>query len=112
MPRIVGRGVRGQTGGDMGTDRTEDIDALLVHAEQAHGKYETTELNGVYDQDWATWYAAFAVEHGIGKLLGHEVTADRLAQFLASSNLEFTQIDPSPSESWATYAARRITAEL
>ena len=93
-------------------DRTEAIRALLAKAEQAHRTFETTELNGVYDQEWPRWYAAYAVEHGFGALVGHTVTADQLAQFLASTFVEFQQTEPKPSEPWAGYTARRITAEL
>jgi hypothetical protein len=96
----------------MGDDRTEAVTALLVQAMEAHGNYEETELNGVYDQEWARWYAAYAVEHGIGSLIGHEVTADELGRFLASSYDEFRQTEPAPAESWQSYTARRIAEEL
>jgi hypothetical protein len=93
-------------------DRIEAITTLLVEAEQAHGVYESTELNGVYDQDWPRWYAAHAVEHGIGRLAERDITTDVLAAFLASSYAEFEQTDPRPAEPWAAYIARRIVAEL
>jgi hypothetical protein len=96
----------------MTADRTEAINALLAETEAAHGSFEATELKGVYDQDWARWYAAYAVEHGIGEQLGHDVTADRLAGFLASSYTQFEQADPMPDEPWTAYAARRIVEEL
>jgi hypothetical protein len=96
----------------MEADRTEGVKALLLHAGEAHGTFEATELDGVYDQEWAQWYAAHLVEHGIGALLGHDVTTDELAQFLASSNTDFERMDPKPDEPWAQYAARRIAAEL
>lgn len=31
---------------------------LLEEAAAAHGVYETEQLNGVYDEEWPTWYAA------------------------------------------------------
>lgn len=93
-------------------DRIEAINALLVEAEQAHGVYESTELNGVYDQGWPRWYAAYAVEHGISAMAERDITTDVLAAFLASSYAEFEQTDPRPAEAWATYIARRIVAEL
>lgn len=96
----------------MEADRVEAINALLLRAEAAHGTYEATELNGVYDQDWPRWYAAFAVENGIGALLGHDVTTDGLAAFLASSHADFEQTDPKPGEPWAAYTARRIAEEV
>lgn len=96
----------------MAADRIEAINQLLTQAEAAHGQYEAAELNGVYDQEWARWYAAYAVEHGIGERLGHDLSADRLAQLLASSFAEFKQTAPKPPEAWAAYAARRIAADL
>jgi hypothetical protein len=93
-------------------DRTEAVRALLAETEAAHGVFETTELNGVYDQAWPAWYAAYAVEHGIGAHVGHPVTADELAPFLASSFVDIKRIEPAPSEGWAAYTARRIAAEL
>lgn len=96
----------------MATDRIEAITALLVESEAAHGIYETAELDGVYDQDWPRWYAAFAVGHGIGSLVGHDFTTDELAALLSSSHAEFKQTDPAPAEPWAAYTARRLTAEL
>jgi hypothetical protein len=93
-------------------DRTEAVKALLVEAAAAHDVHEKTVLNGVYDKEWSVWYAAYAVEHGIGALIGHAITADDLARFLAVSNAEFEQIEPKPNDPWAAYTARRITAEL
>jgi hypothetical protein len=96
----------------MATPGIDAVTALLVETEQAHGAFEAAELNGVYDQEWARWYAAYAVEHGIGALVGHPVTTDELALFLSSSHAEFEQTDPTPSEPWAAWTARRITAGL
>lgn len=96
----------------MTADRIEAINALLSQTEAAHGAFETTELNGVYDKEWPRWYAAYAVEHGIGELLGHAVTADQFAQFLAGSFAESQQTEPKPNEPWAAHTARRIAAEL
>jgi hypothetical protein len=95
-----------------GDERSDTIMTLLVETGNAHGRYEATELQGVYDQDWPRWYAAYAVEHGIGDLLGHPVTTDRLAAFLASSNADLDQVESELREPWATYTARRIASEL
>ena len=96
----------------MDADRVDYVTALLIRAEKAHGAYETTELNGVYDEQWPRWYADWAVGHGVGTTLGHDVTADRLADLLAGGYGEFEQLDPTPAEGWAAYVARRIVAEL
>lgn len=94
----------------MAADTIEAIHALLVQAQKAHADYEATELKGVYDRDWPRWYAAYAVDHGIGAMLGRPVTSEELTEFLASSYAEFEQAEPKPAEPWAAYTARRIAA--
>ena len=96
----------------MATDRIGAVTALLVETQQAHGVFEATELNGVYDQEWPSWYARYAVDHGFGSLIGNSVTADELAAFFVTSNAELEAADPKPDEHWAAYTARRIVAEL
>lgn len=95
----------------MTVDRIDALDALLVQAEKAHGAYEASELKGVYDEDWPRWYADYAVDHGIGSMLGRTVTAEELERLLASSYAEFQQTEPKPTEPWATFTARRIAAD-
>lgn len=96
----------------MDTARVEAVEALLAETEAAHGTYEATELNGVYDKEWPSWYAGYAVDHGIGALVGRAVTSDELAEFLARAYAEFEQTDPTPREPWGAFIARRIIAEL
>ena len=79
----------------MASDRIEAINALLVETQQAHGVYEAAELNGVYDQDWPRWYAAFAVEHGISAVGSPEATCaetlvrlTRILFFIRQPNFE------------------------
>ena len=93
-------------------DRTAALEALLVQSGEAHSVFEETELQGVYDQEWPRWYAQYALEHGLGALVGDEVTVDRLTEFLASSNVEYEKTQPERRGPWATYTARRIIAEL
>jgi hypothetical protein len=96
----------------MSDDRVSSIEALLVAAEQAHGEYETTQLNGVYDRQWPSWYAAHAVDGGIAGLIGHPVTAGELGTFLATTYAEFAALEPKPAEAWYAFVARRIASEL
>jgi hypothetical protein len=95
----------------MTKDRIAALEALLAETEAAHGAYETTELNGVYDQDWPRWYAAYAVDHGIGALLGREVSADEVAEVLATSWEVLQNADPRPTDPWASVVARRLVAD-
>jgi len=96
----------------MAPDRIEAIIGLLGKAEEAHGAYERAELGGVYDEDWPRWYATYAVDNGIGAMLGHDVTNDDLAAFLTSSNADFQATEPKPTEPWADYTARCIATKL
>ena len=92
----------------MSTDRIAAIEALLAETEAAHGEYETTELGGVYDQEWPRWYAGYAVDHGIGAILGRPITADELADVLSVAWAEYEGADPRPAEAWTAYIARRL----
>jgi hypothetical protein len=96
----------------MPDERTTAVESLLVRTAQAHGVFEESELQGVYDQEWPRWYATYAVEHGMGALIGGGISIDRLAEFLATSNVEFEKTAPELRGPWATYTARRITADL
>lgn len=112
IARLFARYQAAHVVGTTPADRIGAVTELLVRAEEAHGVFEATELNGVYDQDWPRWYAAYAVEHGIAALVGHAVSSEELAQLLARSNVELERADPTPSQPWAAYTARRIIAEL
>jgi hypothetical protein len=94
-------------------DRVKAITTLLTEAESAHGTYEALDLGGVYDRDWASWYAEYAIEHGLDGILGHATPLDRVGPFLADAYAEFEQLDPRPDRGeWAAYIARRIVEEL
>jgi hypothetical protein len=86
------------------------IEDLLARAKAAHGEYERTELGGVYDEQWPSWYARFLVEHGLADVLGRQVAPETLAEFLTSSWAE--QEKSAPTEPWETYTAARIATEL
>jgi len=94
----------------MDTERIAALQAILAQAESAHGDYEAAELHGVYDQAWATWYAVYAVDHGIGDALGRTVTVEELAAFFTSSWQEHATSDPDSSATWAAWTAPRLAA--
>ncbi len=95
----------------MEANRSEAVSALLLETEGAHGLYETAELNGVYDEAWARWYAEYAVDHGLGDLLGRSVDADEVAAVLTKAYAEFQALEPKPG-TWATYIAGRLIEGL
>lgn len=94
----------------MSTDRIAAIEAVLAATEAAHGAYEATELQGVYDRDWAAWYAAYAVEHGIGEALGRPVTADELRGRLVAAWEDQQRAEPKPDGPWSAVTARQLAA--
>jgi len=94
----------------MTNDRIAAVEAILAQTEAAHGDYEAAELHGVYDQAWATWYAVYAVDHGIGGALGRPVTAPELAAFFTRSWQDRAASDPDSSDSWAAWTASRLAA--
>jgi hypothetical protein len=96
----------------MTDERISAIEALLDAAKEAHGVYEETELNGVYDEQWPAWYARYAVDNGLGDVLGRSLDADGVAAFFTRGWEEFRAIDPEPTESWSSWTARRIATEL
>jgi hypothetical protein len=96
----------------MATDRTAAIEALLRETEAAHGAYEASELNGIYDQQWPAWYAGYAVDHGLAKLIGRDIGADELAAFFANSWAEMERAGSKPTDPWPVHMARRIAADL
>jgi hypothetical protein len=85
------------------------VEALLSETEAAHGAYESAELGGVYDQDWPAWYAAYAVDHGLGDVIGRDVTANDLAALLTRAYADFEATDRT--ETWQAYVARRIAEQ-
>ena len=92
----------------MNDDLVDTVAALLRQAEDAHGRYEESELNGVYDDNWPQWYAAYAVDHGLAQTLGQTLTTSDLADLLASGFAEFQAADPTPAETWDAFIAQRI----
>jgi hypothetical protein len=96
----------------MDAGRSAAVAALLRDAEQAHAVYEADVLNGVYDEAWPRWYATYAVEHGLGEIIGRDVGVDALTTFLTESYAEFAAADPKSAEPWADHIGTRIAAEL
>lgn len=88
----------------------EQMVGLLSRTENAHGQYEETVLNGVYDQSWPQWYAAYAMAHGMGALLPKEITVEQLQRFLAESFEQFKQ--DNLGMGWEEYTARQLIESL
>jgi hypothetical protein len=88
---------------------THQVESLLIQAEQAHGQYEQTVLNGVYDQDWSIWYANYVIDQGMKKVLEMSFSGEQLSQFL-SQNYEQYKAEQS-QKTWAAYTAQKLVEE-
>lgn len=84
------------------------IQALLEQTEAAHGEYQTRELGGVNDEAWASWYAAYLVEHGLTTLVGGQpVAVDLLSDQL--TRLDEAYRRQQPAITWPAYCADHLT---
>jgi hypothetical protein len=90
----------------MPESKQREIASLLDKTQAAHGAYEERELNGVYDQIWPAWYAAYLVEHGISDLLGQAIAPEQLAGLLKQYDEEY-RAQPR-TESWPDYYAAQL----
>lgn len=88
------------------TQLLSQIEALLIQAERAHGEYERSALNGVYDQNWADWYARYAIEQGIETLISRQFSVEQLSQFLSQSYEQYKAA--SSEQTWAVYTAQLL----
>ncbi|MBW3634300.1 MAG: hypothetical protein KY456_14860 [Chloroflexi bacterium] len=96
----------------METTQESAIAALLRETEAAHGAYETDVLGGVFDEDWAAWYAKYLLDHGLrdhlprGRSLDVETLTAMLARFAADYEGEET------TGPWPDVYARGIIAAV
>ena len=84
----------------------EKLAKLLGDAQKAHHDYETTELEGVFDEQWPQWYADFLVANGFADLLAIQPDLDELASRLSeiSQRHKAERVD----QPWAEYTARNL----
>ena len=79
---------------------------LLRRTGNAHGHYETTVLHGVYDVNWAPWYADWAIQNGLNELLSTRFDTGALGKLLFEINEDHRR--EGQGSSWAEYTARRL----
>ena len=90
-------------------DTQKAVAALLSQASAAHGVYEENELNGVYDQNWPDWYAAYLVQHGLSDLLGTSIPAEQLSRLLKQCDQDYKR--ERPGVGWPEFYAQRLVAQ-
>ena len=76
----------------------EQLRETLAAAGSAHHDYESNYLNGVRDEQWNGWYAAF--------------TLGRLGDFTSPTNLAKWLGDAQGEGEWASVAAAHVAEKL
>lgn len=84
------------------------IETLLKGAAEAHHQFEQDALDGRRDEDWARWYAAHLIEHGIDKLIQPVPGLNQLADLLIAIT-EKHQAQSADTD-WNRFAAEEISA--
>ena len=84
----------------------EKLIEILRQASTAHGDYETNILNGVYDDNWPVWYAAYVV----GALGIEVIRPAKLTRLLALAHKAHQQEDSKAD--WPTFYADYIINNL
>ena len=87
----------------MAETHVNQFKSLLSEAGNKHHDYEQNELQGVFDENWSTWYAQYILDHGLRDLVTSDITLDQIAGFLAESDKRFRE--EKPEQSWAEFAA-------
>lgn len=88
----------------------QTVEALLAQTGSAHDFYEKNQLNGVYDQNWSDWYAAYLLQNGLNDLLGASLRAEQLSVKLRQYDRDLKQ--DHPGVNWAQFYAARLLAEV
>jgi hypothetical protein len=86
------------------------ISPLLTQAGMAHHEYEQNILKGVYDREWARWYADYVLTNGLNKLLKTSITVEQLTQLLVQTNSQYEA--ENHTQSWSDYTAEKIYSSL
>ena len=90
------------------TDSATAVRTLLEEAEAAHAVYETDELGGVRDEEWAAWYARYLLDHDLSDVLPGVESADDLAAMLEELDAAYRQ--EQPADGWPEFYAARLVA--
>jgi hypothetical protein len=110
--RSVGssRPLESNGGQRMADERESTVAQLLDETESEHGAYEQEELGGQRDEEWASWYAGYALEHDIGDVLGTTPEIGRLAEVLTEATAERER--EGSEQGWSEYAAAMVVDRL
>jgi hypothetical protein len=81
----------------------DKLAGLLRRAQATHHDFESVELGGERDEQWAAWYAEYLLDSGLAGLLGNQPDVDELSEALDQSSKAFKAAG-SPGD-WAAFTA-------
>ena len=94
----------------MADERIERVSQLLDEAESAHATYEQEQLGGQRDEQWASWYAGYVIEHELGGVLGTTPTIEEVAAVLTEATADLERA--GEDRAWSGFAAERVVDRL
>lgn len=94
----------------MADERTSTVAKLLDETESEHGAYERDELGGERDEQWATWYARYALDHDLGGTLGTSPGIEELAGVLTEATDAHER--EGSDQGWSEFAAAMVVDRL
>lgn len=94
----------------MSQTNTIVLAASLTQARNADRAYKQTVRKGVYDEDWAAWYADYVIQQGLGNVLNQSVTREQVSQFLSEIYQGYQQ--ENSTQTWADYTVEQMAREL
>ena len=68
------------------------------------------ELKGVYDQDWAVWYAEYVIEHGLNEAVPQSMRIEQLGRFLSATHQLYNE--ENRDLSWADFTATELARQF
>ena len=95
----------------MTTDRIAALEALLAETEAAHGVYETTELNGVYDPTGRAGMPDTPSTTASARSWGARSPPTSSRGTSTTCGTSSSSADPRPTDPWGTYLARRLVED-
>lgn len=84
----------------------KEISSLLTQAGIEHHEYERDILKGIYDSDWAIWYADCLLTKGLNEQLNTSFSLEQLTQILIQTNEQYQA--QTLTQSWSDYTAEKI----
>jgi len=90
-------------------DRVERVSGLLHEAGETH--HQVFRITDGADDDWATWYSDWLVNHSeLPEILGSAPARSELTWMLVQLDKDYTAA--SPKEKWEDWYAERVVSDL